>query len=119
VSSATEVAPCRADVGPGGGDIAGLHRQQFEHGFDTAGLADQRNEIDQRFGPVIAEIVDRMWRVRATRFGGAIIGRQTGSAELMKFRTYMGMATQTGPAALRVPQTSQDNFLFIGPRYGK
>ncbi len=51
--------------------------------------------------------------------GGAIIGRQTGSAEMMKFRTYMGMATQTGPAALRVPQSSQDNFLFIGPRYGK
>ena len=51
--------------------------------------------------------------------GGAIIGRQTGSAEMMKFRTYMGMATQTGPAGLRVPQSSPDNFLFIGPRYGK
>ncbi|KAB2674969.1 MAG: type II secretion system protein [Verrucomicrobia bacterium] len=51
--------------------------------------------------------------------GGAIIGRATGSAEMMKFRTYMGMANQTGPAALRIPQTSADNYLYCGPRYGK
>ncbi len=51
--------------------------------------------------------------------GGAIIGRATGSAEMMKFRTYMGMATQTGPAPLRIPQNSADNYLFIGPRYSR
>lgn len=51
--------------------------------------------------------------------GGAIVGRATGSAEMMKFRTYMGMATQSGPPALRVPVNSPDNQLFVGPRYNK
>jgi prepilin-type N-terminal cleavage/methylation domain-containing protein len=51
--------------------------------------------------------------------GGAIIGRFGGSAEFIKYRVFVGMGNQTGPAALRVPVNSQDNFLFCGPRYGK
>ncbi len=51
--------------------------------------------------------------------GGAIVGRAGGTAEMMKFRSYMGMATQVGPPALRIPVGSPDNQLFCGPRYGR
>jgi prepilin-type N-terminal cleavage/methylation domain-containing protein len=53
------------------------------------------------------------------RGGGAIIGRATGTAEMMKFRTYMGMASQVGPPALRIAPESPDNQLYCGPRYNK
>jgi prepilin-type N-terminal cleavage/methylation domain-containing protein len=56
----------------------------------------------------------------ADRGGGAIVGRIGGSAEMMKFGKYMGMANPSlAPVGLRVPQNSPDNFLFVGPRYGK
>jgi len=48
--------------------------------------------------------------------GGAIVGRFGGTAEFMKFRQYIRMANPGSvPAALRIPETSLDNFLYIGP----
>ena len=51
--------------------------------------------------------------------GGAIVGRANGSADMMKFRNFVGMGLQTGPVGLRIPVNSPDNQLFVGPRYGK
>ena len=42
-----KVAAARADVGPGGGDIAGLHRLRVEDGLTAAGAGDVGDEVGQ------------------------------------------------------------------------
>ncbi len=50
--------------------------------------------------------------------GGAIVGRMGGSAEMMKFGNFISMVNQ-GPVNRRIPATSFDNFLYIGPAQPK
>ncbi|MFM7103324.1 MAG: hypothetical protein ACKOET_19100, partial [Verrucomicrobiota bacterium] len=53
--------------------------------------------------------------------GSSSIGRVGGSAEFMKWKTFTAMAGVDGIPRniVRIPERSQDNFVWIGPAYGK
>jgi hypothetical protein len=53
-----EVAARRLDVGETFRDLAGLHRQQFLDRAAAEQALKNGNEVEQIFGPVVAEIVD-------------------------------------------------------------
>ena len=66
----------RVDIGEGARHVALLHAHHFDLGLAPAGALDDPDHAHQIFGPVVADIVDRMRGHAAARFGGTVICRR-------------------------------------------
>ena len=61
------VALERRDVGPGLLHIAGLHRRVLDHGLAADGLLQCSDEVGERLGPVVADVVEAVGHAAVSR----------------------------------------------------
>ncbi len=79
----TEVSAAGLDIGDGCPHISLLHRLENLFGLSAQRLFDDFDEPKQRFGTVIAEIIDRVTCPDLVRLWNAIAGRENAAYDVI------------------------------------